>query len=297
MVNYKCTRCGYSTNLKGNIQKHLNRKTLCPPELSNVNPKNKIDEILKGTNEPVVKKQRKQTICKHCGKQYTRPDSRKRHEDKCSGKGLDKSDDSVEVLKELVKTLNKQNKKMEKLEELVKKAGISQNITNHNTQNITNNIVILPFKETDVSHLTGRDYYKALSRCVMSIPQMISDTHFNPKKPENHNIYISNLSRGHAMVYDGSKWILKNHNEVIDDLIAENEYRLEDWVRDGSKKYPKAMKKFEKYIEKRDERGVPELIHKEIKMMLYNNRTMIKESTNPDKSNCLIKEVDYVGRF
>jgi cupin superfamily acireductone dioxygenase involved in methionine salvage len=120
----------------------------------------------------------------------------------------------------------------------------------------------------------------------MSIPHLIEKTHFDPKKPENHNIYISNLSRGHAMVYDGSKkWVVKTQDEVIEDLIGQNEYRLEDWVTEGSKKYPKAMKKFEKYVEKRDEKGVPEIVRKEIKMMLYNNRDLII-------SNDDVQEVD-----
>ena len=225
--------------------------------------------------------------CKFCKKEYSRPDSRKRHEKICKEKSSES--ESIKALTDLVNNLNKKIEKdsenMEELKRLVKKAGISQNITNHNTQNtqntqnITQNIVILPYRDTDVSHLTGKDYYRALSRCVMSVPQMITDTHFNPNKPENHNIYISNMSKGHAMVFDGSKWILKNQNEVIEGLIEENEYRLEDWVREGSKKYPNAMKKFENYIEKRTEKGMPELIHKEIKMMLYNNRNMIKEIT------------------
>jgi hypothetical protein len=257
------------------MKSHLERKTLCEPTLSKKIPTDCKKEIFEKKKENKLK-------CKHCLVEFSRSDSRKRHEEKCK---TEKEDSTVQALKELVATLNQNLKhekevrkqdreEMKELKTLVKKAGISQNVTNFNTQNIT---IILPFKETDVSHLSGRDYYKALSRCVLSIPQLISDTHFNPNKPENHNIYISNLSRGHAMVYDGSKWILKNQTEVIENLIEENEYRLEDWVSEGSKKYPKAMDKFEKYVEKRDEKGVPELIRKEIKMMLYNNRTMIKE--------------------
>ena len=39
--------------------------------------------------------------------------------------------------------------------------------------------------------------------------------HFDPKKPENHNIYISNLKNGYIMVYDDGKWDTKNREEVI----------------------------------------------------------------------------------
>ena len=57
----------------------------------------------------------------------------------------------------------------------------------------------------------------------------------------------------------------------------EHPYRLEDWVQEGQKKFPKAMEKFKLYVSKRDEKGVPELVRKEVKMMLYNNRDMIEE--------------------
>mgnify|MGYP003679438105 CR=1 FL=1 len=272
MPGYSCIRCGYETKLKGDIKRHFNRKKHCPPKLNDI-PLIKYKEgILNGINF---------SKCNFCEKITSDSD-----EHMCSKQ---QTDDSVEALKQLVETLNKKidqdREEMKELRELVKRAGVSQNITNHNTQNITNNIVILPYRDTDVSHLKGRDYYRALSRCVMSVPQLITDTHFNPKKPENHNIYISNISRAHAMVWDGSKWVIKNQNEVIEGLIEENEYRIEDWVKDGSKKYPKAMDKFEKYIEKRDSKGVPELIRKEIKMMLYNNRGMVSDSKKTKETN------------
>ena len=51
--------------------------------------------------------------------------------------------------------------------------------------------------------------------------------------------------------------------------------QLEDTYFTDHKK--KAMEKFKVYTSKRDEKGVPELVRKEVKMMLYNKRDMIKE--------------------
>jgi hypothetical protein len=257
------------------MKNHINRKKLCKFILADVNPKDHENEIFHVENK-------NNKICKYCNKEFSRPYTCKIHEKTCKD-SLEsfKSNEGTSALIELVKTLNEQlseerkerKEDQKRMEDLVKKAGV----TNYNTTNNTTNIVILPYKETDVSHLTGCDYYRALSRCVMSVPQLITDTHFNPNKPENHNIYISNISKGHAMVWDGKKWVIKNQHEIINNLIEENEYRLEDWVKDGSKKYPKAMSKFKTYIEKRDSKGVPEMVRKEVKMMLYNNRNMIQE--------------------
>ena len=36
MVNYKRPRCGYNTENKPNIIRHLNRKHLCKPKLLNI---------------------------------------------------------------------------------------------------------------------------------------------------------------------------------------------------------------------------------------------------------------------
>ncbi len=68
------------------------------------------------------------------------------------------------------------------------------------------------------------------------------------------------------MIYDGNKWKCKDREEQIGNLIDDNqgvlEYKLatglsgqvqplEEWLENG-KNYPDAMKKFNRYIEKRD---------------------------------------------
>ena len=54
----------------------------------------------------------------------------------------------------------------------------------------------------------------------MCIPNLIKRIHFDPKKPENHNIYISNIKNKYVMIYDGIKWNLHNRDETIEGLIV-----------------------------------------------------------------------------
>jgi hypothetical protein len=242
---------------------------MCPPTIKNVNILNIVDKILKNDKYK----------CTSCKKEFSRKDVLKRHKSVCKEKSNEPNEGTAALI-ELVKTLNEQNQQLIKQnEDIVKKLAEKAGVTNYNTTNNTMNIVILPYNQTDVSHLKDKDFYNSISRCIMSVPKLIEKTHFNPNKPENHNIYISNISKGHAMVWDGKKWLVKDQQDVVDDLIRENEFRLEDWIEDGSKKYPKAMEKFKLYMSKRDEKGVPELVRKEVKMMLYNNRDMIEEIT------------------
>jgi hypothetical protein len=46
---------------------------------------------------------------------------------------------------------------------------------------------------------------------------LIEKVHFDVNKPQNHNIYISNLKNKYIMIYDGNKWECKDReNQNID---------------------------------------------------------------------------------
>ena len=80
------------------------------------------------------------------------------------------------------------------------------------------------------------------------------------------------------MVYDGNKWNLSNQNETIDELIDKNEVvieqKLEEWVENG-REYPEIMKKFNRYLEKKEKDDVINKVKEEIKLVLFNNRKVI----------------------
>jgi len=84
------------------------------------------------------------------------------------------------------------------------------------------------------------------------------------------------------MTYDGNKWDTKNREEIITDIIDDKqgliEERIENWLEEG-KKYPSIMKKFERYLEKKENHTVIDKIKEEIKLMLFNNRNIIKEKS------------------
>jgi hypothetical protein len=304
MVNYKCPRCGYETHIKTIYVRHLERKLKCKPNLSDTNL---VEEYIKydikyTKKEPQKNRKKPQndmlptaekpqktaeniqilvenTKCKYCGKIFLRKDSLPRHLRSCKEKKKD--DEDKKNLLDLVNLLNKQleeqreqlNKKDKQIEELIKKSGI-----NIGTQNVQQNINILAYKDTDISHLTDNDYLKCLKHSNFCIPHLIEKIHFNPKKPENHNIYISNLKNNYVMIYDGHKWNIKDRDESIQDLIDEKEVfieqKLEEWIENGNQ-YPDIMKKFNRYLEKKENDKVLNKIKTEIKFILFNNRDLI----------------------
>ena len=310
MVYYECYRCGYNTHDKTKIRIHLNRKIICSPINNNIYINDCKEYILKGlsfkeycenkmsaeskskvslkVSQKSAKSQHlcKKNIdeakykCKYCEHVYMHKQSLFKHLKTCKEK---KKDDTVkESMEELVKLLNEKDKEHKKqIEELIKKAGIvttnNQNITN----NIQNNFKLLNYKQTDTSHLTENDYMKCLEHYNFCVPHLIRKIHFNPKKPENHNIYISNLKNSYVMIFMNNKWKVKNRDETILRLIDDKqillEKKIQEWVESG-KQYPKIMAKFSRYIEKREQNDVINAIKEDIKLMLYNNRNMIIEN-------------------
>jgi len=181
-----------------------------------------------------------------------------------------------QILNNQIKKQNNQIKEQSnQITELIKKAGIT---------NIQQNIKLLSYGSTDISHLTDKDFLKCLNHSNFCIPHLIEKIHFNPKNPENHNIYISNIKNNYAMLYNGNKWILKDRDETIMNLIDDKdvilEQKLEEWIENG-KEYPKIMSKFKRYIDKKDNNKVLNKIKDEIKLVLFNNREMV------DKKQCL----------
>ena len=222
------------------------------------------------------------TECEYCKKKLSSYKNLRRHLKTCKEK---QKDDTVrESMEELVMLLNeKLEKKDKQIEELVKKAGLVNMTNSHNniTNNIQNNIKLLNYKETDTSHLTENDYVRCLEHYNFCVPHIIRKIHFNPKKPENHNIYISNLKNSYVMIYMNNKWKVKNRDETISRLIDDKQILLEkkinEWVESGIQ-YPRIMAKFSRYLEKREENDVINAIKEDIKLMLYNNRNMIVEN-------------------
>ena len=300
MKIYKCPRCNYSTHILTIYVRHLRRKKICDPILSKtdlqkeyikydinekiISPQNNTIKTSKNEGaHKITQNNTKINKCKYCDKQFSRIDSLNRHYKTCKEKK--KTDEASIHMQELVNLLNEQKlelkEKNKQIDELIKKAGI--NIATQNIQqNINQNIKILAYDNTDLSHLKNKDYLKCLRRSNFCIPHLIEKIHFNPEKPENHNIYISNLKNNYVMIYNGEKWMINDRDESIQNLIDDKEsiieQKLEEWIENG-KNYPDIMKKFNRYLEKKENDTVLNKIKNEIKLMLFNNRDIVSKKT------------------
>jgi len=176
---------------------------------------------------------------------------------------LEQKDKELELHKKQIDTQEKQ------IEKLMGKLQINIH------GNVIQNIQLLPYKETDYSHLTEKDYVGAIKRVNFCVRHIIEKIHFNPSKPENMNIYISNLKDKYMMMYEGGNWNIKNKTE-LDNLYDDKEMLLEDWLDKEQHKYPELKEKFERYINNKEKDDTLNMIKDDIKMMLYNKKCLIE---------------------
>ena len=255
MPLYECIPCGFSTENSSNYHRHCNTKKHC--------------KLVK-TKEKSTIVSKKPFICKYCEKGFSFPQSLNHHvKYHCKH---NKTEDLHELVRLMNSQLSEKDRQIEtqqrQINQLMKKLDIP-NIQNNYIQN--NHINLLPFKDTDTSHLTEHDYAKCIHAVLQCIPKLIEKVHFNPLKPENHNVYISNLKNNYAMVYDGQQWNIQPRDDTINHLIEINEMRLEDWIQD-QEKYPILQQKFTRYLDKKENDSILNNIKEDIKLMMYNKR-------------------------
>ena len=259
-----CSRCGYRTNVKQNIEKHIIRVNMCSPILKDIKPKIKIISKL---------------TCLFCLKDFSRNDSLKRHQKSCKKKNeTDKEKFEEKTKDELLEIIQIQKKQLEKRTVIDNSVNNVVNVVNNIDNRVTNNtinITILAYPDADLSHLTDDKIQEYLvGDPVQNIPKLIEYIHCNPEKPENHNIFINNRSLDDISVWDGKEVVSRNKKKIIQDVIDKSSDHFEKLAEIKNKK------QYEKYIVKRgnEEYDIEDKIEDEVKKSLNKHKTMIKKT-------------------
>lgn len=281
MVNYRCPRCGFETNHKAVFKKHLTRKKICEPKIKFVSIKRIVKQYSLKINIDDISKEmfskkniksnnkNKEYCCNYCNKSFTTRQAKSKHQLKVC-KINNKNKIIIDKLNETVKEQKNQ------IRMLLSTSNLSElELKNKDTK--------LSYNESDHKFISDSKISECMKKQYMSIPHLIKMVHFDPKHPENHNIYVSNIQSKQLFLYDGKKWVLKNKDETIDNLISSSEYKLKEtlgkWIKDeeNKDKYAFAINKFKKYLEMKDNDQIENNIKEEIKLMLYNNREVCKD--------------------
>ena len=129
----------------------------------------------------------------------------------------------------------------------------------------------------------------AIKKIFNSIPELTKMIHFDVNKPENHNVYISNMRDNFILIYDGNDWQLKDRSEILDQIIQDKSVILEEKFNETISNLSDYVKnKFKQFLEIKDDDVIINRIKKELKIMLYNNnkicKKQIKLKTNKTKN-------------
>ena len=208
MVRYDCPRCGYTTDRKGNIDRHIDSKKLCEPLLSEVNPNDFRSIILREDNTNDIIKRL--------------------------------MDDSNNISQTVSKTVsNSENIKSvsNSIDNSINNSTINMNT--HNTNNIT--ITLTSCDEPELNYITEEDANKCLKSLKTSMLEMAKKIYFNPNHPENHNVYKTNMKNKIIKYFKDNKWNVGDQDVVINTMVENIRDALEngekDMVDDLSHKY------------------------------------------------------------
>ena len=283
MSKYYCNYCDYDAKVKSSYDKHL--KTKKHQEKLNshpkTTPKSPSSHPKTTPKPPFLEEDDIGYSCKYCNQVFKFKQGMYRHIKYTCKKNKD------EDFKELARLLNetknqiglkdKQIEIMQKqIDKLINKLQIqNMNVNNGSIVNNTMNIQLLNYKDTDYSHLTPKDYITCIKDCNHCVKTLIEKVHFNKDKPENMNIYLSNIKGKYVMIYKDNEWQIKDKKIQVDDLYEYNEFVLEHWYDEYVEKRPDLVKSFTKYLKNRDSNTMLNEIKEEILVMLYNKRKMI----------------------
>lgn len=272
-VEYVCDICSKVFNHKSHYDKHLQRLTICKAKM-NTN----IQKI--ENTEQIIVQQTANNHCLHCDKILANQSSRIRHQKTC--KKLLASDQN-NILLEKMKLLE------DKLAELeAKQPSTINNNTNNNSHNTTNyiqNIVINKHGYEDMSHLTDNQKIINLSKGYNSVPDYVLLKFFDPKHPENSNIFRGSLKSSEVYIFNGEKWIIDNLHDAVYNLNDNITSEIKDNYKELKHKLPLKVKELYEHTLNNNNELVAKTQNKMIEQMLYNERDIPLKIKKANKTN------------
>lgn len=228
---YHCKRCGYETEIKGNLILHFKRKVLCPADMNDIT----YEELMKDFDN-----KSKIYECEYCNKKFCHLSGKSRHIKICK-KIVDNI--NIQNLENTVKNL--ENKIVEMSKIISVPNNTTNNIQNNNNSNNVNNINVRienpygvrAFGQENKEHL--EDTIGDLFFMNLNFIKMIESLHFDPEYPENHNIRIKSSKRNLLEIFRGNKWdivtfvnglkeMVLNSNEIFKEYYINNKDKIHD---------------------------------------------------------------------
>ena len=244
--------------------------------------------------------------CKYCNRKFTTRSSMYRHVNHICKVKQDEDIKRVEIFERLIileeknKQLEKSNKEIDKLKrdniqlkkvvDKLKKGTTIKNTINNTTTHINNgtinNIILVGYGKEDLKKLNKDDLLKILQNGYNSTIKLTEAVHFNPKYPEYHNVYISNIKDKYAMMFDGKNWTLTIKEDLINKIYEDKKNYIEENLDDFLDSLSTTRKRaLERWLDTDDDDDRIKEIKEQIKLLLYNNRNLPMKLQNDNVHN------------
>lgn len=216
---YACSRCGYCTDVKSNLVRHLRKRTACRPTQEDV-PR---EDIL---HELGLEKEETEWVCTICKETFTSRASMYRHKRECKEREENQERKRYEELESRIRELEDKNATL--IHQTV------NHVSNVNKGTI-NHITINAVGKEDIRHLTEHVRFKDfMVRCIRDkvegVCNYLVKKHFDPAHPENHNIKKVNKKDEFMECYDGRKWKVRYAEDILEDIFMNIQKDFADFV-------------------------------------------------------------------
>ena len=129
--------------------------------------------------------------------------------------------------------------------------------------------LVVPFGKEDMSKINKNDLLQVFRSGFNSALQLTEMTHFNPKYPEFHNVYISSMKNKYAMTYDGNDWSLVMKDELIDQIYD----KKRDYIEENMEEFLESLTKSQidalyRWLAVDDDHDYVQKVKNNIKLML-----------------------------
>ena len=290
MPLYECNICNISTKIKTHYNRHLNtskhkrnyEKSLQSMVMNTNEHKINTNEHKINTNEHKMNTKKNKYKCIYCEDTFNTIPSKRRHELHYCKENPNFMEKVIDLKNNAIKKLEKEKKDILDNAEKEKKLLYKQmdkllNKVGNTTINQTQNINLNSYGKEDISHISDSMKTHFLKIPYGAIPKMIEAIHFNDDKPENMNIMIPNKKDNLIKVFKDDKWVYKDKNETLQDLVDKKYYIMDDHYEllqeDGDIDYnvQTTYSAFKKYYDDGDKELI-EKLKKECEMVLLNNK-------------------------
>ena len=257
---YECYRCGYNSDRTG-MSRHLLNKFKCKPIKSNID--------LNECKEYLLNK-------------YTYNEYIKIISDNTNNKILELNNINNKLLNEIQELkqelLNSKIELVNKKEKLLDKELIKSS-----KNNTINPVILVGFKDTYKLDLLDILTESEARLCFnnLSVPCIVNallKIHFNKKKKQYMNIYISNMNSNRIQIYENNIWITKYFTDELEYIVDRFELtlmnRFDDWDERGIN-CSRERRNYDIYSDNKKNRRLDLKVLHDLKLALYNNRHFI----------------------